>query len=80
MCDACDLAEQNPLTGRINHGCDECNARAIARGQDVFFASQAGKVTPELKAALKAIWGEENWESVGLVMVKRWANRQKEKA
>lgn len=79
MCDACDLAEQNPQTGRYNADCDECHARAIACGMEAFEASKCGRVTPRLKSALRRIWGE-NWESVGLVMVKRWASRQKEKA
>lgn len=76
MCDACDLAEQNPLTGRINHGCDGCMARSIARGQDVFYASKGGKVTPEHRDACRKVWGE-NWRN-GLELVNKWRERSKE--
>ena len=78
VCEACDRAAKNPNTGHITHGCDECSARAIARGQDVFYASEAGKVTPDLRDACRKVWGE-NWRN-GLQLVNKWRERMKEQA
>lgn len=78
MCEACDLAAKRPLTGRFNSGCGECSARAIAQGMDVFEASKAEKVTPGLRQALQAVWGE-NWPA-GLKLVNKWRERMKEQA
>lgn len=76
MCEACDLAEQNPKTGRYNSECDECHARAIACGIEAFEASKCGKVTPELRDACRKVWGE-NWRN-GLELVNKWRERSKE--
>ena len=78
-CPSCQAAEKNPLSGLYQANCDSCKARAIANGMEVYESSKCGKVTPRLKTALQSVWGE-SWESVGLKMVKSWANRQKEKA
>ena len=73
MCEACDLAEKNPQTGRYNADCAECNARAIACGIAVFEASQEGKVTPRLKDLLIRVYGD-NWQE-GLKLVNKWRER-----
>lgn len=78
MCEACDLAEQNPKTGRYNADCAECNARAIACGIAVFEASQEGRVTPRLKDLLIRVYGD-NWQE-GLKLVNKWRERMKEQA
>lgn len=78
-CPSCQEAEKNPLSGLYQANCTSCKARAIANGIEAYEASKCGRVTPELRYALRKVWGE-NWESIGVVMVKRWADRQKEKA
>ena len=79
MCEACDLAEKNPKTGRYNADCAECNARAIACGIAVFEASQEGKVTPRLKDLLIRVDGESGWQE-GLKLVNKWRERSKHAA
>lgn len=76
MCEACDLTEKNPNSGRYNADCPECNARAIACGIAVFEASQEGKVTPRLKDLLIRVYGD-NWQD-GLKLVNKWRERSKE--
>lgn len=75
-CEACQIAEQNPRTGRLNNNCDECNARALANVMELFEASRAGKITGRYKQALIAVFGDR-WES-GHLRVKHWAERIKD--
>lgn len=75
-CESCLKAEQNPRTGYFSNGCDECNARAIANGMELFEASRAGKITGRYKQALQAVFGSD-WEA-GHQRVKMWAAKIKE--
>lgn len=75
-CESCLKAEQNPRTGYFSNGCDECNARAIANGMELFEASKAGRFTERYKKALIAVFGAD-WEA-GHLRVKHWAKRIKD--
>lgn len=76
-CAACDRAQQNPMTGIFKAGCDECKARALASGRELFDSIQAGARTAEYQAALSRMFGEGN-EEAGHQRVRAWAKRMKE--
>lgn len=75
-CEACEVAQTNPMTGRYTAGCTECQARVLAHSQDVFNSSKAGRQTPAYADALKKVFGERNKE-VGHARVKAWVSRIK---
>jgi hypothetical protein len=76
-CPACDLAEKGELTGLYHTGCDECTARHISNGIDLFNARKAGEMTPEYIAILQKVWGDD-WES-GHERVKAWVKKKGKK-
>jgi hypothetical protein len=71
-CPACHAAEKNPITGLYGSDCDECRARAIAHGQDLYRSAKAGYMTPEYKRALTAVFGSDGLDA-GHQRVKGWA-------
>lgn len=73
---SCEVAEKNPSTGRYSADCEQCKARALANGRELFDSLQIGKKSPEYKAALTKVFGEGN-EDRGHEMVKHWNNRIK---
>lgn len=78
MCEACDLTEKNPNSGRYNADCDGCKARSIALSPAFFQSMQAGRMTAEYKRLLTLAFGDVN-ESRHQ-QVKQWAERMKEQA
>jgi hypothetical protein len=85
MCDACDRAEQHPLTPRFNAGCLRCSARMIAHGQDFWRSAKDGKMDPGYSEILKQTFGFDiaawhaqvkDWER-RIHQAKQWAEIQK---
>jgi len=72
-CPACDLAKQGQLTGKFHADCDGCKVRAVASGRELFQAQMAGQITPEYRALLIKVFGEEKMLE-GHERVKRWIN------
>jgi hypothetical protein len=77
-CTACLSAESDPMSGLYQANCDECKARIIANGRELFEASKAGKITPEYEEVLKRMFGDE-WRAAHL-RVKAWKERLKGQA
>ena len=73
MCDACDNAQHQPLWGGFQANCLPCMARMLAHGPAFWQSRQAGKLTPEYRRALEAIFGTEHeqWHET----VKEWSAR-----
>lgn len=76
-CDACAKASINPTSGRYQHDCDGCKARALANGRELFDGMQKGTKTPEYQQALARVFGEGN-EEAGHTRVKQWVRRIKD--
>jgi hypothetical protein len=72
-CDACTLALSNPVTGRFNAGCTECEARAIAGTPQYAEAAQADALTVGYRHALQNAFGS-HWRTAH-VRVKHWSDR-----
>lgn len=51
-CPACTAASTNAFCGLQNYSCRFCRVRALACGIEFFAASDAGRLTPEYRAAL----------------------------
>lgn len=60
-CEACNTAEQNPLSGLYYTKCKDCSVRHLSRSLSYWKAKQAGKMLPEYKQALEAVFGSE-WQ------------------
>lgn len=73
-CQACEAAQDNPLTGRYSADCTECKARALAHGRELFESLHARKRTPEYDAALTKMFGEGN-EEEGHERVRQWSRK-----
>ncbi len=76
-CPACERAQQNPLTGIYRADCDECKARALAGGREMFDSIKAGARTDEYREALTRVFGEGG-EEAGHQRVRAWAKKMKE--
>lgn len=72
-CRSCAAAVDNPLTGLYDSGCVFCSARQLAHGIEYTRACAAGKLLPEYRDALQAVFGDE-WEA-GHRLVKDFARR-----
>lgn len=70
-CEACENAENNPLTGRYRAGCQGCQARALANGHELFISRTMRVKSPEYAAALTRVFGEGN-EHQGHERVREW--------
>lgn len=75
-CKACDHAKKNPSTGQFHAGCDECAARAMASGRELFDCLKKKQRTPEYDAALTKMFGEGN-EEAGHERVRAWSKKTK---
>lgn len=73
-CHACKMAHENLLSGLYSTTCDNCKARALANGFDLFESKRAGVKSPEYAAALRKVFGEGN-EEAGHERVKAWSKR-----
>ena len=73
-CEACGHASHNPTTGRFHAGCDECSARALAQGRELFESKRAGIKSPEYAKALSQMFGEGN-EEAGHARVREWSKK-----
>jgi len=73
-CTSCAAASHNPTTGRFHAGCDECSARALAQGRELFESKRAGIKSPEYAGALRKMFGEGN-EEAGHARVREWAKK-----
>ncbi|HAX23070.1 MAG TPA: hypothetical protein DCY64_22640 [Hydrogenophaga sp.] len=73
-CEACTTASHNPITGRFHAGCDDCAARALAGGRELFDCLKNKQRTPEYDAALTKMFGEGN-EEAGHARVREWSKK-----
>ncbi|QIM51611.1 hypothetical protein [Hydrogenophaga crocea] len=74
-CEACQEAENNPLTGLINAGCKGCAARSLAKSPDYCESVRIKDFSPAYRKALQTTFGEDR--AKGHEMVKEWAERLK---
>lgn len=72
-CADCSRAETNPRTARFTATCLECSARALAQSPLYFESSRGEAMTPEYRAALEAVFGEDVRQ--GHDATRAWANR-----
>lgn len=70
-CSACQAAESDPQTGRYNANCDACTVRAVAQSPQHFEARKSGRMTPNYKAMLVALFGNDGWQAAH-ERVKAW--------
>ena len=78
-CHPCTRAEKHPMAGLYQADCLNCRARALAHGQAVFEAEQAGKKTDRYKAALRSVFGEDQAaQDEGHKLAHAWAKRIKQ--
>lgn len=70
-CEACS----KPSSGLYITRCRECSVRHLSRSLSYWKAKQAGKMLPEYKQALEAVFGSE-WQE-GHKMVKHADERSK---
>lgn len=77
-CPGCRLAEADPMTVIAYAQCLGCDARALASGRLYEQSAASGAMTKEYRRALGQVFGER-WKE-GHAMVKKWAERMKEKA
>jgi hypothetical protein len=73
-CPACTAASTNPLTGRYTADCEECKARALANGAELFKSKRAGVKSPQYADALRKVFGEGN-EEAGHERVRAWSKK-----
>lgn len=73
-CEACTTASHNPISGRFHADCDECSARALAQGRELFESKRAGVKSPEYADALTKMFGEGN-EEAGHARVREWSRK-----
>lgn len=72
-CDACEIAERFPKTGRFNSFCRQCDARAIAGSPAAWKAAHA-VTSVDLQDAIEKVFGIDNY-ATGRVMVWEWMKR-----
>ena len=72
-CSACEIAEENPRTGRFNADCFECQCRSLAHSQN---AKDAMMGYPEgLKAAMLKLFPDKDKYRAARVSVYGWIKR-----
>lgn len=72
VCQACERAEANPLTGRYTAHCLECDARALAQSPAAF--SRAADPTA-FQDAMRRAWPDEDKYRAGRARVWAWIKR-----
>lgn len=72
-CAECVTAQAKPHHGTFLADCIECKARMLAHGPAAFYSAKEGRLTDELKTAVRATFGDD-WKA-GLERVKHWAGR-----
>lgn len=71
ICEACETARRNPLSGLYRSDCPECSARSLADSPFYHEAAQANAITPAYRDALRAFYGAawRDWHQ----RVRAWA-------
>lgn len=69
-CWGCTDAAADPLTGSIQAGCPECEARSLAQSPAYAESEAALRFVPEYREALQRLFGDA-WLG-GHARVKRW--------
>lgn len=73
-CNACEIAESNPLTGLFNMLCDACNARHLAQSPEFYASRVARDRLPAYERALVDVFGAARVDQMHAA-VKVWAQR-----
>lgn len=73
-CSSCEIAEKNPLTGRLHVLCDSCMARFLAQSRELFDSKREGVQSPEYAKALREVFGAGN-EAAGHERVREWSKK-----
>lgn len=73
MCEACDLAEEDPISGSYDANCMNCKARFLARSPQAWKAIRAETAVP-LQEEIRRQWGSDNYNE-GRQLVWSWIKK-----
>lgn len=72
-CPSCAAASASAESGAYHAHCLGCQARSLAQGMAFFGSQQAGAMTPEYRAALRAVFGPDGARDGHAAVKAEWA-------